>query len=148
MFSLVRTTGSDPRLPALIAELDADLRARYGELQALGASLNRIKAEMSFVLAIDADGRAIGCGGLRRHDASAIELKRMFVKPSARRHGVARALLGELEAWAREQGFTAIVLETGARQPEAITMYERFGYVRTPPLNVDSPVDVSMRKAL
>ena len=90
MFALQRTTGSDPRLPPLIAELDADLRSRYGATQALYAPLNHVKDDTAFVIAIDSDvasGAALACGGFRPYDASAVELKRMFVAPAARRHG-------------------------------------------------------------
>ena len=153
MFALQRTTGSDPRLPPLIAELDADLRSRYGATQALYAPLNHVKDDTAFVIAIDSDvasGAALACGGFRPYDASAVELKRMFVAPAARRHGIAKALIAELEAWAREQGFTAAILETGTAQTEAIALYQRCGYTPIPafPPYVGMPVSVCMRKAL
>ena len=44
---------------------------------------------------------------------------------------MAGEVLRTLENWAREDGFTRIVLETGKRQPEAIALYERYGYQRT-----------------
>ncbi len=150
MFALQRTTGSDPRLVALIAELDADLRSRYGATQALYAPHNHVKDDAPFVLALDDGGAAIACGSFRPYDASAVEIKRMFVAPAARRRGVARALIGELEAWARERGFAAAILETGDRQTEAIALYEQCGYARTDPFPpyVGLPVSVCMRKAL
>jgi putative acetyltransferase len=37
-----------------------------------------------------------------------------------------------LENWARELHFTACVLETGKKQPEAIALYQKMGYVITP----------------
>jgi putative acetyltransferase len=150
MFSLARTTASDPRLPALIAELDADLRGRYGATQALYTPLNHVKDDAPFVLAVDNDGMPLGCGSFRPYDASAIEVKRMFVAASARRRGIASAVLGEIESWARERGFAAALLETGNLQNEAIAMYERCGYARIPafPPYVDLPASVCMRKAL
>lgn len=150
MFSLVRTTASDPRLPPLIAELDADLRSRYGATQELYAPLNHIKDDSPFVLAVDVDGAPVGCGGFRPYDASAVEVKRMFVAATARRRGIASAMLGEIETWARERGFSATVLETGTLQAEAIALYERTGYERIPafPPYADMPVSVCMRKAL
>jgi GNAT superfamily N-acetyltransferase len=60
------------------------------------------------------------------------ELKRMFVVPSQRGTGVAAALLAALEDSAREHGMSRIVLETGIKQPEAISFYERAGYQRIP----------------
>jgi putative acetyltransferase len=150
MFSLQRTTGSDPRLAPLIALLDADLRSRYGATQALYAPLNHVKDDAPFVLAADADGSAIACGSFRPYDDSAVELKRMFTAPVARRRGVAKALIAELEAWARERGFTAAILETGTQQSEAIALYQHCGYAEIPafPPYVGMPVSVCMRKAL
>lgn len=150
MFSLARTTASDPRLPALIAELDADLQSRYGGIQALYAPLNHVKDDAPFVLAIDAGGTPVGCGSFRAYDAVAAEVKRMFVAAAARRRGIASAVLGEIETWARERGFATALLETGTLQAEAIALYERLGYEHVPafPPYVDMPASVCMRKAL
>lgn len=60
------------------------------------------------------------------------EVKRMYVAPAARRAGLARAMLAHLEMTARACGAEAMVLETGLRQPEAITLYESAGYLRVP----------------
>lgn len=82
------------------------------------------------------NGTAIGCGGYRTHhdDASGAtaEIKRMYVEPEARRHGVARAILARLEAQARSHGYHAIILDTGSKQHEAHNLYESCGYTRTP----------------
>ncbi|GMU78748.1 MAG: N-acetyltransferase [Acidimicrobiia bacterium] len=71
-----------------------------------------------------ADRTAVGCGGLRRYDATTGEIKRMYVVPAWRRRGVSRAILLALEARAREIGYVRLVLETGTRQPEAMALYE------------------------
>ncbi|MEO6500404.1 MAG: GNAT family N-acetyltransferase [Jatrophihabitantaceae bacterium] len=60
------------------------------------------------------------------------EVKRMYVAPGARRAGLARAMLAHLEDTARASGAEVMVLETGMRQPEAITLYESAGYGRVP----------------
>ena len=74
------------------------------------------------------DDVAVACGGVRRHDATTGEVKRMYVIPDARRQGISRVVLTELEARARALGYTRLVLETGTRQPEAIALYESTGY--------------------
>ena len=50
----------------------------------------------------------------------------------------------------KELGYTSCVLETGTKQHEAIAMYTRLGYERTPPFGpyADLPASVCMRKAL
>jgi GNAT superfamily N-acetyltransferase len=56
------------------------------------------------------------------------EVKRMYVAPSARRQGLARVMLAHLERAARAAGADAMILETGAAQPEAMALYEASGY--------------------
>ncbi|MFF4418232.1 GNAT family N-acetyltransferase [Streptosporangium sp. NPDC001559] len=61
-----------------------------------------------------------------------LELKRMFVAPSHRGTGVARALITAAEEAARALGAPRIVLQTGDRQPDAVRLYEREGYTAIP----------------
>jgi len=56
----------------------------------------------------------------------------MFTVSGARGRGVATALLRALEDSARRAGRKRIILETGDRQPEAIALYRKAGYVRIP----------------
>jgi GNAT superfamily N-acetyltransferase len=65
------------------------------------------------------DGRAVCCDGIKRLADGICELKRMYVIPEARGHGVARALLVELEDRARAAGYVSARLDTGDRQPAA-----------------------------
>lgn len=60
------------------------------------------------------------------------EIKRMYVAPRARHLGLARAMLAHLESTAHAAGAEVMVLETGLRQPEAISLYESAGYVPVP----------------
>lgn len=95
-----------------------------------------------FLVARDADGTAVGCGAVRMLDPDDLgdaltehitaEVKRMYVRPSARRQGIARGLLVRLEDESWRLGIGRLVLETGNRQPEAIRLYESHGYVEIP----------------
>jgi GNAT superfamily N-acetyltransferase len=150
MFAVQRTTAADARFAPLVVAIDTELRARYGPVQAVYAPHNLIGDDTPVVLAADESGVAIGCGSFRRYDTTSVEIKRMYVAPAARRRGIARALLAELELWAREQRYSSAVLETGTGQPEAVALYERCGYVHVPhfPPYVGLPLSVCMRKAL
>ena len=75
------------------------------------------------------DGAPICGGGLKRLPDAAVEIKRMYVVPAARRRGVARALLGALESTARGLGYSIVRLDTGARQPHAKALYAASGFV-------------------
>src|SRR6478672_2756596 len=85
-----------------------------------------------FLVVRDDDGRAVGCGGVCRFDATRAELKRMYVRPESRGLGLGRRLLVELEEHARALGYAGIVLETGDRQPESVGLYASAGYERIP----------------
>ena len=112
----------------LIGELDAEIAALYPGTPIKGIDVAEFeKAGGYFVVAREAD-QAIGCGGFRRVDGQSVEIKRMFVRASARRRGIARQILRHLEAEVRRRGFRTIVLETGCDNAEAIALYEAEGY--------------------
>jgi GNAT superfamily N-acetyltransferase len=93
------------------------------------------------------DGVPVATGAWRRSGVEALgttataEVKRMYVAPGTRGRGVARRMLAHLERTAAESGADVMVLETGARQPEAIALYESSGYVPVPKFGFyrDSP---------
>ncbi len=74
------------------------------------------------------DGAPVACGGWRRRTARSVEIKRMYVADGARRHGLARRMLAELERTAAAAGAERIELNTGYRQGDAMRFYEANGY--------------------
>ncbi|PUB25300.1 acetyltransferase (GNAT) family protein [Promicromonospora sp. AC04] len=56
------------------------------------------------------------------------ELKRIWTHAAHRRRGLARRVLAELEARARDLGYPRLYLTTGPRQPEAAALYRSTGY--------------------
>lgn len=96
------------------------------------------------------EGEAAGCGAVRRLEGADAEIKRMYVAPPLRGLGIGREILNALEVEARSLGVMRIVLETGARQPEALGVYQRAGFTRIPAFGeyVDSPLSVCMAKEL
>jgi putative acetyltransferase len=84
-------------------------------------------------LVAEIEGEAVGCIGLMPIVDGVGEIKRMYVRPDHRGHGIARRLITSVEAVARHRGATALRLATGSRQPEAIALYESLGYRSTPP---------------
>ena len=87
------------------------------------------QADTTLFVARDASGAALGMGALRRHANGVGEVKRMFVKPEARGRGIGEAILAHIEALARQDGFTRLVLETGANFDAARRVYERCAFV-------------------
>ena len=74
------------------------------------------------------DGEAVGCGGFKRIDRTAGEIKRVWTAPSARGMGVARRMLRTLEAAAREAGLKTLRLDTNRALTEAHALYRNEGY--------------------
>ncbi len=103
-----------------------------------------------FLIVYDDAGAPVACGAIRRRDAETAEIKRMYVRPTARGRGLSRLVLGELESTARRLGYRALVLETGLRQPEAIALYESEDYTVIPNFGFyrESPLSVCYRKEL
>lgn len=81
----------------------------------------------AFLVGFDG-GAAVCCGGIKRLQDDACELKRMYVVPEARGTGAGRELLAALEDRARAMGYAIARLDTGPRQPEAEAWYRRAGY--------------------
>jgi GNAT superfamily N-acetyltransferase len=102
-----------------------------------------------FVLAV-ADGRPVGCGGFRRLGPGQAELKRMYVVPSHRGKAVGRRLLQFLEEQALAAGYGDRWLETGTKQPEAVSLYVSSGYRPVAPYGEfkDDPRSLGFSKSL
>lgn len=93
--------------------------------------------------------RAVCCGGLRPLAEDGVcELKRMFVSGAARGRGHGRALLGELERLAREDGFTVARLFTTEVLTEARALYASAGYAVVGTIRDGDRTDIWLEKAL
>ena len=126
---VVRAEPMDSALAVeLISRLQADLAERYGEPDPTPTPAAEFAPPVGAFLLALVDDVAVGCAGVRLLTAETAELKRMYVDPALRRRGVARALLGAIEAQAAQLGAAAIRLETGVMQPEAIALYRSAGY--------------------
>jgi len=137
----------------LIRELSADIVRRYAELGQDGSgsfSPNDVLVPRSVFLVARLEGEPVGCAALRPLDAEAAEVKRMYVAATARRKGVGRALLAELERTAGGFGYRILRLETGNRQPEAVALYESYGYRRILAFGkyIGNPVSICYEKAV
>jgi GNAT superfamily N-acetyltransferase len=113
---------------ALIRELDDELALRYPLDSIHGLHPEEMISFPGVFLLGRCEGTAVACGAVRPLDSTMGELKRMYVRPAARRRGFARRLLEELERVAHELDLRVLRLETGVNQPEAVALYERAGY--------------------
>jgi putative acetyltransferase len=131
MVRLIRTDSSHLDFRSLVALLDQDLAIRDGADHGFYAQFNQITNIQHCVVAF-LDDQPVGCGAIKAFGEDSMEVKRMFVLPNYRGKSVAQQILEELESWTLEMGRTKTVLETGQKQPEAIALYFKSGYQRTP----------------
>ena len=114
----------------LIAELDDHLRsiAVPGEVLFISLTDEQVAPGAGQFLVAWLDGVPVGCGAFRMIGGGTAEVKRMYVRPSARGNKIGAALLRELEARAMAVGATRLALETGPQQIEALSMYGKAGF--------------------
>lgn len=134
----MRTVSFDhPDAVRLNARVQREYDVRYGE----GGDATPLDPGMfvpphgRYLVAYDDDGTPVATGGWRTQDENDhgyadgdAEIKRMYVVPEARGLGLSRIVLAALEDDARAAGRVRMVLETGTRQPEAISLYTSSGY--------------------
>lgn len=70
----------------------------------------------------------IGCVALHRSGGSRGEMKRLYVRPSARGLGAGKLLVAALLAEARDIGYSEVVLDTLPTMREAQRLYEELGF--------------------
>jgi GNAT superfamily N-acetyltransferase len=95
-----------------------------------------------------AGGRPVGCGGLKRLDDEAVELKRLYVVDDMRGAGLARTLVRALEAAAAAAGYSIVRLDTGSDQPEALKLFQTAGYTPIPDYNQNPAASYWFEKRL
>ena len=144
----------DPRagdIAAMIGELDQYLSDLYpAEINHL-MGLESLAADNVVFLVARQDGKAVGCVALVREAPDWAEVKRIYVRPVARGAGVGGAMLGAVESAGRGMGLQWLRIETGSRQPEALGLFEKAGYVRCARFGaypLGDPWSIFMEKAL
>lgn len=110
----------------------AELAARFDSGFDPDAVKNFDPAEMHppkgwFVVAL-LDGRAAGCGALKRFEGGIGEIKRVWTDPSTRGRGIAGQIMDYLEMRARDEGMRAVRLDTNRTLTEAQAFYHKRGY--------------------
>ena len=94
-----------------------------------------------FVVALDDRDNVVGCGSLRQIEPKIAQVRRMWVNPVLRGHGIGRRLLSALEGAAAVAGFEFIRLEVYEALTEALLLFETSGYVQVDPWE-ESPPDL------
>jgi putative acetyltransferase len=127
MMKLVRTTSDNQDFGSLVLQLDAYLRVLDGDDHEFYAQFNKTNLLKNALICYEND-IAVGIGAYKEYDDQTAEIKRMYTLPEHRGKGFAKAILTELELWAKEEGYQFSILETGYLQKDAIGLYQKLGY--------------------
>lgn len=120
----------DPDTLALVHRLNGELEAVATEPGENHFTLHPddVLGDRGAMVRARLDGVLVGCGAVRRIEATVGEVKRMFVDTSARGNKIGAAILDQLELRAKRLGITELKLETGPRQVEALGLYASAGF--------------------
>jgi GNAT superfamily N-acetyltransferase len=118
----------------VVAQAEAELVARYGGLDdgelGLTAAMFDPPAGVFLIARSRSRTEPLAGVGLRTVAPGTGEVRRLWVDPAWRGCGIARDLMKRLEGSALDLGFSVLRLETGDKQPEAVSLYEGMGWER------------------
>jgi putative acetyltransferase len=126
-FKVKTASPTSAEVKILTEELHTDLELIYGK-GIIEEFIDDNEQMLIFYVAYDESENAVACGALKHFDDNTAEIKRMYVKPEYRGRGLSKIILSELEDKAKELNYNRLVLETGLKQPEAMSLYNKFGY--------------------
>jgi putative acetyltransferase len=150
MIAIARESPRQNDVVALVRQSDALMQSLYPAESNHLVDIDQLAAPQVHFFVARENGRALGCGAFVLGEAGQAEMKRVFVDPAARGKGVARIVMEVLEREAAQLGVTLMQLETGIKQPEAITLYRKFGYAERSPFGTykSDPLSLFMEKRL
>lgn len=131
----------DPVLRPLLEELQVEYGTRYARdsvnERLVEVPVTDFDAPHGAFVVLERGGVVVAGGAIRRRGPGVAEVKRMWTAHHARRQGLGRRVLHELEQQARRLGYHRIFLTTGPRQPEARALYLAAGYAPQFDLHAD-----------
>jgi GNAT superfamily N-acetyltransferase len=118
----------------VVAQAEAELVARYGGLDdgELGLTAAMFDPPAGIFLVARRENRKepVGGVGVRAVAADTGEVRRLWVDPAWRGRGIGRDLMAGIEIAACDLGFSVLRIETGDRQPEAVSLYQSLRWER------------------
>ena len=122
--SIVRSVEEQRQLSTLVAEYEAslpsDLRHDYEPI---------VDAITNVGMLATLDGAPAGCVFVTRFNDESAIIQRLYVRPEARGHGLARALMQDAAHHARTRGYRRLILDTDkSRLQAAYQLYLSLGF--------------------
>jgi GNAT superfamily N-acetyltransferase len=137
---ILRVPWNDARAVALRAAMDAEISPRYSdrfagrdaeEAARMAASFAIRPEDIASTFILTVDGVPAAHAALRAL-GDEWELKRLVTLTAYRGRGLSQALIAAVEADVLARGGTRLILQTGDRQPEAVSLYLKLGFERIP----------------
>lgn len=143
MVTLLRTDSKHIDFITLVQKLDKELAQRDGDDHAFYDQFNKIDLIRHALVVYDFD-MPVACGAIKEFATGIMEIKRMYTLPDYRGKGIATKILTALEKWALELSYERCILETGKKQPEAISLYKKNNYKVIPNYGQYAGIDNSV----
>ena len=143
---------TDPEITELVAKSDRYLSSLYPPESNFAAPLEALVSEGSAFFAGYIDHQLVACGAVKlaSDDTTYGEIKRLFVDEQHRGKRLATRVMKHLEDYLSTNNVNVARLEAGTKQPEALRLYRKLGYVERGPFGeykID-PLCVFMEKRL
>jgi GNAT superfamily N-acetyltransferase len=121
------TDGSDTDFAKLSEEVEKEFYEMYGEAQSKYTAYNGLLHIRDVLLMYD--GRIpFACGGFKEYSHRVVELKRVYVNKAYRGNGYSTYIVRKLIDRAKDKGYETMILETGQKQIEAISLYKKLEF--------------------
>lgn len=120
-----------------VSPIEAELTETFYPAPKYSALMDGLETEharpQGIILLAELDGAPVGCGMTHALDPETSEIKRLFVAPDARGHGIARKLIAALMDQARADGYARVVLDTSVNLGPARALYANLGFTQRGP---------------
>lgn len=153
---IVELNPKSPAVRAVIQDIDNLMNSLYPPESNQLLSIDALMSDDVYFIGIKNNDEIMACGAIvHKKGASESdkedeygELKRIYVQPAHRGKGLSKPIMQALLDHAESQQWPLVRLETGVKQPEAIALYEKLGFVTRGPFGnyPDDPVSVFMEK--
>ena len=143
-WTIVETPVGGPVADAVLREYYSEIIGRFRGRKPTEAEIDGARTEEpddgieppdGFFLVAYRDAAVCGCAGIRALQPGIAELKRMYVRPTARGLGTGARLVAAAQSRARGLGYRAIRLDTRHDLVEARGLYTKLSFAEIPAYN-------------